>query len=467
MKGTQLDRVRNTAAVLLDVLVTGLSYSLAPFLREVLDPWLLPLAGTWTFDPRVYHLFLPVAVVCVVVSLWLLGCYELSRRRTVREAVPRLLGALILAHLLFILAGFYAKAEFLSRGVLMIFLTTNFAGLMSVRWLVDHATQSRARRRTIVVGTDTPAIHLAEVLSREEGHEIVGHLDPGGTSMVDGRRVLGTVENTADVLSRHKPIDELALAVRDPDTAAPAVAAAEDRGIALRQLVLPIANGLHRVYFEHVGGLNMLTMNASAADEMTLFIKRIIDIVGGVIGLVATTLLVPFVALAIKAKSKGPVFYRQQRVGRNGRTFTIYKFRTMIVGAHEMRDDLAALNTMKGPRFKIENDPRITPVGRFLRRFSIDELPQFFSVLKGDMSLVGPRPFPVEEVQAYSGRQHRRLGMKPGLTGLWQTRGRCDLKDFSQMLELDEEYIQDWSLWLDFKILLRTIPAVIFGRGAM
>ncbi len=467
MKGTQLDRVRNTAAVLLDVLVTGFSYSLAPFLREVLDPWVRSFAGAWTFDPRVYHLFLPVAVVCVIVCLWILGCYKLKRRRSIRDMMPRLLGALMLAQLLLILAGFYAKADFLSRGVLIIFLATNFAGLMLARWLIDHATQSRTQRRTIVVGTDTTAIHLAQVLSREEGHEIVGHLDPGGTSMVDVRRVLGAVKNAADILSGHTPIDELALAVRDPDTVAPAVAAAEDRGIAVRQLVHPIADGLHRVYFEHVGGLNMLTMNASVADEMALFIKRIIDIAGGVIGLVVTTLLAPFVAVAIKVTSKGPGFYCQQRVGLNGRTFTIYKFRTMIVGAHEMRDDLAALNAMKGPRFKIENDPRVTPVGRVLRRLSIDELPQFFSVLKGDMSLVGPRPFPIEEVQAYSGRQHRRLGMKPGLTGLWQTRGRCDLKDFSQMLELDEEYIQNWSLWLDFKILLRTIPAVILGRGAM
>ena len=139
----------------------------------------------------------------------------------------------------------------------------------------------------------------------------------------------------------------------------------------------------------------------------------------------------------------------------------------MIVKAHEMREELAHLNEMEGPRFKIENDPRVTGVGRVLRRFSIDELPQFFSVLKGDMSLVGPRPFPVEEVSRYEGHQHRRLGMKPGLTGLWQTGGRCDLKTFDEMLEMDEVYIQNWSLWMDIKILLKTIPSVLFGKGAM
>ncbi len=467
MKGTPRDRVRNTAAVLLDGLVTGFCYSLAPLLREWLDPWVRNFAGTWTFDPRVYYLFLPVAVVCVVISLWLLGCYGRRRRRTLRAAAPRLLGALILAQLLLVLAGFYAKEDFLSRGVLMIFLVTNFAGLTTVRWFIDRATQHHPRRRTIVVGTDTTALRLAEVLARAEEQDIVGHLDTGGASMVEERRVLGNVENTADILRRHTPIDEIALAVHDPATVAPAVAAAEDHGITVRQLLRPVASGLQRVYFEQVDGLNMLTLNASAADEMALLVKRIIDIAGAVIGLALTAVLVPFVALAIKVDSKGPVFYRQQRVGLNGRRFTIYKFRTMIEGAHEMRAELADKNIMQGPRFKIENDPRITPVGRVLRRLSIDELPQFLSVLKGDMSLVGPRPFPSEEVEAYRGRQYRRLGMKPGLTGLWQTHGRCELKDFAQMLALDEEYIQNWSLGLDFSILLRTIPAVIFGRGAM
>ncbi len=139
----------------------------------------------------------------------------------------------------------------------------------------------------------------------------------------------------------------------------------------------------------------------------------------------------------------------------------------MIVNAHAMRGELAHLNEISGPRFKIENDPRVTRVGRLLRRFSIDELSQFLSVLKGDMSLVGPRPFPIEEARTYEGHQHRRLGMKPGLTGLWQIGGRCDLKTFDEMLALDEDYIQNWTMWLDIKILLKTIPSVLFGKGAM
>jgi lipopolysaccharide/colanic/teichoic acid biosynthesis glycosyltransferase len=139
----------------------------------------------------------------------------------------------------------------------------------------------------------------------------------------------------------------------------------------------------------------------------------------------------------------------------------------MVVDAHSMREELAHLNEMDGPRFKIEKDPRVTRVGRVLRRFSIDELPQFYSVFKGDMSLVGPRPFPIEEVMAYERYQHRRLGMKPGLTGPWQIGGRCDLKTFDEMFEMDEDYIQHWSLWLDVTILLKTIPSVLFGKGAM
>ena len=279
--------------------------------------------------------------------------------------------------------------------------------------------------------------------------------------------ILGRVGDTASILKEHAPVDEVALSVRDPGDVIDAVDAAEERGISVRQLLLPLAAGLHKVHYEHVGGLNMLNMNATAAGEVALFFKRIIDIAGSAVGLTITAILFPFVAMAIKAGADGPVLYSQDRVGLNGRVFRIYKFRTMIVNAHEMRDELEHLNEMDGPRFKIENDPRITRAGRILRRFSIDELPQFYSVFKGDMSLIGPRPFPIEEVSSYQGHQHRRLGMKPGLTGLWQTGGRCDLKSFDEMLMLDEEYIQNWSLWLDAQILLKTIPSVLFGKGAM
>ena len=191
------------------------------------------------------------------------------------------------------------------------------------------------------------------------------------------------------------------------------------------------------------------------------------DLVGAFVLLI---LLSPFflvIAIVIKLTSPGPVFFHQQRSGQNGGPFTLYKFRTMISNAEQFKHELQAMNEMEGPVFKLTNDPRITRFGRFLRRYSLDELPQLFNVLRGEMSLVGPRPLPVDEVKRFNDLAHRRrLSVKPGLTCLWQVSGRNQIKDFKDWVRLDLEYIDNWSLWLDLKILLRTIPAVFAATGA-
>jgi len=171
------------------------------------------------------------------------------------------------------------------------------------------------------------------------------------------------------------------------------------------------------------------------------------------------------VALAIKFTSPGPVFFVQERVGMNRRKFKLLKFRSMVVDAEERKKDLAALNEMDGPVFKVRNDPRVTPVGRFIRKMSIDELPQLINVLKGEMSLVGPRPPLVDEVDQYEWLHRRRLSIKPGITCLWQVNGRNSVP-YVQWMEMDKEYIENWSIWLDIKILCRTLPVVLFGHGA-
>ena len=172
-------------------------------------------------------------------------------------------------------------------------------------------------------------------------------------------------------------------------------------------------------------------------------------------------------AIIIKLTSKGPVFFKQERSGLNGKPFVMYKFRTMVTNAEQLKQELAALNEMSGPVFKVAKDPRITPFGRILRKFSIDEFPQLFNVLRFEMSLVGPRPLPVDEVARFDDVAHRRrLSVKPGLTCLWQVSGRNDIKDFVEWVRLDLEYIDNWTLWLDFKILWRTIWVVLLGKGA-
>ncbi len=179
-----------------------------------------------------------------------------------------------------------------------------------------------------------------------------------------------------------------------------------------------------------------------------------------------TLLFLPFVAIAVKLDSKGPVFFSQIRIGRNGRRFKIYKFRSMYIDAEERKKELEAKNEMQGLMFKIENDPRITKVGAFLRKTSIDELPQFYNVFKGDMSLVGTRPPTADEFEKYNQYYRRRISMTPGLTGMWQVSGRSNIEDFDDVVKYDLEYIDNWSLRLDIKILFQTVGVVLFGRGA-
>ncbi|MDO4189196.1 MAG: sugar transferase [Lachnospiraceae bacterium] len=213
-------------------------------------------------------------------------------------------------------------------------------------------------------------------------------------------------------------------------------------------------------------GYSVMTFSLNYRDYRRVLIKRIVDIVGAFVGLILTAVITPFVAVAIKLESKGPVFFAQERVGKNGRRFKIFKFRSMYIDAEERKKQLMEENEMKGLMFKIEDDPRVTKVGKLIRKTSIDELPQFYNVLKGDMSLVGTRPPTVDEFEKYSVYYRRRLSITPGLTGMWQVSGRSDIDDFDEVVKLDLEYIENWSLLLDFKIILQTIGVVLFHKGA-
>ena len=197
-----------------------------------------------------------------------------------------------------------------------------------------------------------------------------------------------------------------------------------------------------------------------------LFIKRVFDIIGGFVGLVLTGIITLFLAPAIKLDSPGPVFFSQTRIGKNGRRFKIYKFRSMYIDAEESKKELMDQNEMSGLMFKMEDDPRVTKVGKFIRKTSLDEFPQFLNVLKGDMSLVGTRPPTENEFQEYNEHYRRRLSMTPGLTGMWQVSGRSDIQDFDEIVKLDLKYIDNWSLTEDFKILLKTVGVVLFSKGA-
>lgn len=219
-------------------------------------------------------------------------------------------------------------------------------------------------------------------------------------------------------------------------------------------------------FVEKIGGYPVLTTAINYVSARQILVKRIMDILGGITGCILTGIIFLFIAPAIYISSPGPIFFSQERVGKNGKKFKIYKFRSMYMDAEERKKELMAQNEMNGFMFKMSDDPRITKVGKFIRKASIDELPQFLNVLRGDMSLVGTRPPTVDEYKHYESHHKRRLSMKPGITGMWQVSGRSSIEDFEDVVALDTQYIDNWSLKLDIQILFKTVAVVFMGRGA-
>ena len=235
-----------------------------------------------------------------------------------------------------------------------------------------------------------------------------------------------------------------------------------------------LPENLPNQFMEKIGTSQAVTTTIKTASGLEITLKRLMDIAGGIVGIILTGIAYLFVAPAIKKASPGPTFFKQQRVGKNGRIFSIYKFRSMYLDAEERLNELMAQNEMKGLMFKMENDPRIIGseagpgkgIGNFIRKTSIDELPQFWNILKGDMSLVGTRPPTVSEYEQYDLHHKIRLSMKPGLTGMWQTSGRSAITDFEEVVKLDTEYIENWSLWLDIRLLFKTVKVVLERKGS-
>jgi len=215
-----------------------------------------------------------------------------------------------------------------------------------------------------------------------------------------------------------------------------------------------------------VGNVPVLRFHTVSLDESQIFAKRILDVCGALVGMVFFGIAFVIFAPLIKRETPGPAIFKQKRVGRNGRIFEIWKFRSMGVNAEAQKADLMANNEMSGHMFKVSDDPRVTKIGAFLRKTSIDELPQFYNVLRGDMSLVGTRPPTVGEVKHYEQRHHQRISITPGITGMWQVSGRSDITDFEAVVRLDSNYIADWTVWMDVRILFKTIMVVLQKRGS-
>ena len=330
---------------------------------------------------------------------------------------------------------------------------------LSYRLLARNFAQAQLRRRSIWVGRAEENAQLRAALTRTEREtlEDSGDFDPASQPLTDFVRLLH--EHAINVVI-------LNLAGTDRVQASRVLLACADEGVEV-----VVRTGLStlptpQVAVDQFGGEAVFYYRAQSASLGHLFIKQALDYALAGLLLILLAPLLLLIGLAVRLTSPGPAIYRQVRAGLNGRSFHMIKFRSMRLDAEQHQASLAHRNEMKGPVFKVTNDPRVTPLGRFLRRHSLDELPQLWNVLRGEMSLVGPRPLPIEEVKRFDQDTHRRrLSVKPGLTCLWQVSGRNDIADFDDWVRLDLAYIDQWSLWLDFKILLLTIPVALFGRG--
>ena len=462
--------------LLLDVLLTAGSFLLAHQLRSNLIPKLLPSL----FPSGLYPLRDYLPLLAVVLPLWmvLLAAHRLTapgqvlslRREAFKEIQVAALGVVLLAA-----AGYLLRLHFVSRPFLLLFGVINGAVLATARIVERRTPWGRKlaevpERVVVVVGCGAEAAALARqvVTHRAWGLSLRGIVDADGCGRrdVEGFPVVGGVEDLAELLSR-EVVDEVVLAVptRQLGELEPVLLHCQELGVRVRVALQPFPHLQPHVEVEALDGTPLLTFATMPTAPLALFVKRTLDVVAALGGLVLSLPLWLAAALAIRLTSRGSVVYRQVRCGLHGRRFVLLKFRTMVADAEKMQGEVAHLNVMDGPVFKVPGDPRVTPVGRLLRRSSLDELPQLLNVLKGDMSLVGPRPAIPEEVERYLPWQRRRLAMKPGITCLWQISGRSQL-DFATWMELDLAYIDTWSLWLDLKILLLTVPAVFSGRGA-
>lgn len=324
---------------------------------------------------------------------------------------------------------------------------------------------------TLIIGTGKRSQRFIELLKdNQRERRIIGLVDEDVSKIgedVQGHKVIGSFKDLPDIL-HDNAVDEVVFVVprswlgRIEDI----IYSCETEGRKISVAVDFFEPRIARTMHHDFGGFPLVTFESAPNQRFSLILKRAMDILFSSTALFILMPLFAVIAAAVKLSSPGPLFFKQERCGVNGRRFTFYKFRTMVVDAEARLAGLRGLNEMKGPAFKMHNDPRITPVGRFLRKFSLDELPQFWNVLCGEMSLVGPRPPIPSEVNQYDGWHRRRLSTKPGLTCLWQVNGRNKITDFDEWMKLDLQYIDRWSLWLDLKILFKTVPVVLFGIGA-
>lgn len=415
----------------------------------------------------------------LTIAVWATFLYGRSnsyfyRLKTPGKILSELFWGLGISFMAFIAVLFFLKISFSTTAVLIFFgadllllMLFRFSLMGSLKYYRKHG---RSKRNAIIIGTDKQAREIANRILENKGWgiQILGFQDYHRTGLWSFRDIplLGHPDGLSEIISNSQ-VDYIIIAVdvHDLPLTAHAFAIGEEMGVTVCLISDPYFHPISTARPTNFMEFPSVVYSSVPTIRWQLLTKTCLDRIGGIIGILLSIPVGLLAAMAIKIEDGGPIFFRQIRSGKNGKKFTMYKFRTMVTDAEKLQSKLMEKNEMSGHAFKIKKDPRITRIGGWLRRSSVDELPQFINVLRGDMSLVGPRPPLPTEVTNYDRWHRRKLSVKPGLTCLWQVNGRNNV-DFDHWMKLDLEYIDNWSIWLDAKILLKTVPAIFKGSGA-
>lgn len=456
---------------IIDILIVIFSFLFSYYLRNDFLPKFFPSNFQSGLYPlKEYTLLLALTTLIFAFFLRYFKVYKSHRTYPLIYEIWITLKVSFFSFLSLFAFLYLLKWHFVSRPFILLFVLSFFIFLsiekIIIRLIIRFLRKKGYNfRNLLIVGNGRRAIEIANIFKKNPhwGINIIGFLSDGHKSEVN---ILGEVKEMEKVLENYV-VDDVIFAVSKSklDELEEVIMLCQELGINTRIALNIFPKFNSKIHIEEISDIPLLTFTRIPTDYFGLFLKRLIDITLGFLLFILFLPLMIIISIAIKIDSKGPILFKQIRFGLNGRKFLIYKFRTMFEGAENFRKDVSHLNVMDGPVFKAPQDPRLTKVGKFLRKFSLDELPQLYNVLKGEMSLVGPRPLIPEEIEKFERWQKRRLSMKPGLTCLWQISGRSKV-DFETWMKLDLEYIDNWSLKKDLIILLKTIPAVFSGKGA-
>jgi len=466
-------------AQLADGITTGFSFVAAYFVwgqARIFFPW-APLGREIEITPDLLWKIVLFSVIWVLI-LTKLNAYTYQRFTSFARELKMVLKTSLIGTLILFAGDFILRFEYIPRTYVGIFFVVNFFSLAGEKIILFEVAKKirekgQNRKKVIVVGCGLRAKNFIETVEKNLGWglDILGLVvdrDSLREKERYGKKVLGSTQEMAEILHQC-PVDEVIMCASGNELSRlefeEVFEICEWEGVQIRVNSDLLGKLTKKVTVDQIYGLSIISFLTTPNNEWAIYLKRLVDILVSGIVLIILSPVFLMIAVAIKLTSEGPVFYDWNVVGFNKKAFRSWKFRTMLANADEMKENLTQLNEMNWPVFKVKNDPRITKVGGFLRKFSLDELPQLWSVLKGDMSLVGPRPSFPHELARYESWHRRKLSIKPGITCLWQVEGRNKISDFNEWIRMDLEYIDNWSLWLDIKILLKTIPAVFKGTG--